>query len=849
MKKSLLLLVLCFLFSLNLVAQVKDFYYTFDNSKVVLTKISGKLLAEFPNGLDVVNSRKPSDYPGIKLTDKTYIVENVDSLAKYNAEFKITPTYLTFDGQELNYTREVLLKFKRNVSIALKAKLIASKKLIMIKTTPSYEMYQTADDALQVSKDIYLTGHVEFCTPDFISKVDKLDHIPNDSYFNKQWYLHNTGQGTNDGKTTTIDANIDAPEAWDISKGNSNVIVAIVDEGVTSNHPDLPNNRQLRINGSNFAHLFDGTNNPNDPSPTVSSSTGNNHGNACAGIVGATQDNNEGISGIAPLCKIMPIKIPFGTVAASVYADAINFAVTNNADIISNSWGYSSSNPNLHPVIVSAINNAINNNKIVVFAAGNTANKVGGNVGYVTFPGNAAIPNLITVGASDRNNNQANYSPKGSDLEIVAPSHSGYNSQIKGESFNVWTIDIPGSNLGYNSWKDLNSVLPVWQETLPNAGVNFTSYTGRMGGTSAATPMIAGVLALMKSINSCLSVSQMKNILQSSADKIGGFNYNWNPSLPGHSLELGYGKVNAYKAVQMAQSMIVIPQITGLDFFCTSANYSVSSSGATTFAWTITQGANLVTLSGNGTANVTLTALPNASGIVTLSLTLGGTCGNVTINKTMWVGLPSVPQLLTYSNIPYDSTLLNGPYWNPVWQFKTTNPNDLVEEFIFKDLSDNVIISKYPNGGTVEISASELGLGYGSTLSFYVYTRNACGVINPARKSLIKSTIYYPTLCQYGIGQGCNLQRIANPTPTSYYKIFPNPSSNIINISLFDETITPSPQTLITAVLYDLKGQEKRSVTVVNNTASINVSSLKSGIYVLKIIIDGVTESHQVVVE
>ena len=91
--------------------------------------------------------------------------------------------------------------------------------------------------------------------------------------------------------------------------------------------------------------------------------------------------------------------------------------------------------------------------------------------------------------------------------------------------------------------------------------------------------------------------------------------------------------------------------------------------------------------------------------------------------------------------------------------------------------------------------------------------------------------------------------RTANPKQATFFRIFPNPSSNIINISLFDETMTPSSQTPITAILYDLNGQEKRSIAVVNNTATINVSHIKKGIYVLKINIDGVTESHQVIVE
>lgn len=561
-KKILKLVLLCFLFTLNLKAQTADFYYTFNNKKINLIKISGKYLAEFPNGLVLSNTMRTST-PGVKLSDKTFIVTETDSLSSYNSAYNLTPTYLTADGQELYYTREILLKFKNTTSTLSKASLITSKNLTLIKTTPSYEMYQVNGDALQISKSIYVTGQVEFCTPNFIAKVITFDHIPNDPYFNNQWYLHNTGQGTNDGKSTTVDADIDAPEAWDITKGSPNVIVAIIDQGVTSNHPDLPNTRQVRLNGSNFAYQYDGTNDPNDPSPTVSTTSRNNHGNACAGIVAATQDNGEGITGIAPLCKIMPIKIPLvGSFPANVFADAIDFAVANNADIISNSWGYGNQDPNFQPVIVSAITNAIANNKLVVFSAGNTADRVNGENGFVTFPANADIEDLITVGASDRNNNQANYSPNNnpylsayaSSIEIVAPSNSAYNNQVTGESLNIWTMDIPGENYGENSWRETDYGLPLMGELLPDSGINYNSYTGRMGGTSAAAPQIAGVLALMKSVNPCYSVSQLKKILQTTADKIGGFDYNWNPDfIPGSSIEVGYGKVNAYKAVHMAQ--------------------------------------------------------------------------------------------------------------------------------------------------------------------------------------------------------------------------------------------------------------------------------------------------------
>jgi subtilisin family serine protease len=208
--------------------------------------------------------------------------------------------------------------------------------------------------------------------------------IPNDPYFQFQVALHNTGQTFN-GHTGTPDADIDAPEAWDITHGSSNIVIAVLDQGVTSNHPDLPNTRQVRLNGSNF-----GSGNPNDPSPVGN----DNHGNACAGIIGATMNNNQGIAGIAPNCRIMPLKIMDATPDRE--ADAIEFAVDNGAHIISNSWSYSTSSTNLYPAIVTAIQYAINNGVVVLFSAGNTADQVQGDAGYVKFPANANV-NFLRV--------------------------------------------------------------------------------------------------------------------------------------------------------------------------------------------------------------------------------------------------------------------------------------------------------------------------------------------------------------------------------------------------------------------------------------------------------------------
>lgn len=453
-----------------------------------------------------------------------------------------------FDGsnQIVGVTKNIVVKFKNGVSDYSKTDIVSRYGLVLVANKAYGVLYSVkiTDDALLIANKLFESQLFEYAHPDFIISMEKTAYIPNDSYFNNQYYLNNTGQIFTDGHSGAYDADVDAPEAWDITKGNSNIVVAVIDEGVTSNHPDLPNSRQVRLNGSNFAWAYDvPTTNPNDPSPYGNG----NHGNACAGIIAATQDNSEGVSGIAPLCKIMPVRIPFGVIPSTVYADAITFAVDNGAQILSNSWGYGTNDPNLFPNIVGAIQYAIDNNRVVVFAAGNTANSVANNSGFVNFPGNTLVNGVLTVGASDRYDKKANYSPSsnvGSPfnqiVDLVAPSHRAYSNQIFGEDLEIWTIDIPGTG-GYNSG------------LLPSSGTNNLSYTGRMGGTSAATPLVAGIAALALSVNSNLTNQQVFDLLTCSADDVGGYAY-----VNGFSNEMGNGRVNAFNVLMS----MCIPTLT-----------------------------------------------------------------------------------------------------------------------------------------------------------------------------------------------------------------------------------------------------------------------------------------------
>lgn len=528
----------------------ETFYYAFDYEKIPLSVAQQKVTVEtIDEGNNVILSKI-----GKKLQNNIFLVDNYTKINLIINNFVTHPVYITASGTELYVTSDILLHFKPNITTDIKQKLISDYNLTHVKTTTIYEKY-TCEEPLKTSQLIYETNLVTFCHPDFIDPNVKPNHIPNDEYFDKQFYLHNTGQVVNDGHAGTIDADIDAPEAWDITKGNPNIVIAVIDEGVTANHPDLPNTRQIRLPGSNIGAQHDSSD-PNDPKPIHNDLDGSNHGNACAGIIAATQDNGIGVSGIAPLCKIMPIRVAFGK-GISQYADAIEFATIHNADIISNS--YSIRDSRIYPSIVVAIKNALQNNIVVIYSAGNSADHVRGDKGEVEFPANTSkeLVDLIAVGASDRNNQQANYSPTDSynPVDLVAPSHTAYNSRITGEAYNVWSIDIPG-DLGYNTWRKPSTFpLPAVGEMLPSTGSSPLNYTGRMGGTSSAAPQVAGVAALMLSVNNCLSNKQVKNILLQTADKVGNYDYRFQNYQGSYSYEMGSGKLNAHKAVSGAQKL------------------------------------------------------------------------------------------------------------------------------------------------------------------------------------------------------------------------------------------------------------------------------------------------------
>jgi subtilisin family serine protease len=369
-------------------------------------------------------------------------------------------------------------------------------------------------DILSIIHQYSQDPNVEYAEPNYIYQTCK---TPNDPDFNLQYYLNNSGQ------TGGIpDADIDAPEAWEIETGNKDIVICIHDTGVDWDHPDLKDNiwinsgEDLNSNGivdpSDFNDFDDDGNGyiddirgydfVNTTKPVVPGEDGtipdndpmdfHGHGTHCSGIASASTDNGIGVAGVCWNCSIMPVRIGFkasggaGLIDIVAAAKGLEYASDNGANIISMSWGGSQ----ITWLIWDAVNYSYSKGTILVAAAGNIAN------GIEHYP--AAYPNVIAVAATDHNDSRA---------------HTAF-----------------GSNFG--SWVDVAAAGEYVYSTLFND--TYVSWSG----TSMATPQVAALAALILSKNPYFSQKQVWTIIRSTTDDVNS-----------SDKYIGTGRINAYQAI------------------------------------------------------------------------------------------------------------------------------------------------------------------------------------------------------------------------------------------------------------------------------------------------------------
>jgi serine protease len=347
--------------------------------------------------------------------------------------------------------------------------------------------YRDESDPREVAKTMQSTGAIEYAEPHFIRYPS---YTPNDPQFGQQWYLRK----------------IKADSAWDITKGDTSVIIAIVDTGVDWPHPDLaaniwrnpgeiPNNGVDDdqngyvddVRGWDFGGL-DGTedNDPNEDRP--------DHGTAVAGVASAVSDNGVGISGVGFRCKIMPVKASqdndrdIGGAPFILYGySGLVYAADNGASVINASWGgtgYSQFEQEI-------INYVTAKGALVVAAAGNEGSQT------ASYP--SGYEHVLAVAATDPTDTKPGFSNFGPHVDVSAPG-----------------------TVIYTTWK-------------PSTFLT-------LSGTSFSTPIASGTAALVKSLHPTWVPDQIAQQIRVTADNIDDLN-------PSYARQLGRGRVNVYRAV------------------------------------------------------------------------------------------------------------------------------------------------------------------------------------------------------------------------------------------------------------------------------------------------------------
>ncbi|MEO1032962.1 MAG: S8 family serine peptidase [Bacteroidota bacterium] len=422
--------------------------------------------------------------------------------------YEVLPAF-TVDGIQAWMTKRVVIRVKEGYNLNSISNIMDEFNGTYIKNLTDTNTFiievKTIGNQLKMIQKIDAQGMLDWGEPDFKMELKKF----NDPLYPEQWHLNNTG-GTLDGKALVNDIDIDAPEAWTIATGN-NVTVAVLDDGM-DNHEDLAT---LLTGFTPGVTSGEGSAGFPEYSNTLSPP---GHGQSCGGLIGAIH-NDIGVKGVAPDVSMFSINIFHSSVTNSDIATGINWAVNSGADVLSNSWGYPTCTGSISSITAAFDSAAVNGRSglgcIILVAAGNSYSSC------VSYP--ADIPSVMAVGAISGDGQRSVYSQYGPALDIVAPSDDdpefdAFGNYI-GSKHGLRTIDLSGS-----------------------AGYEPGNYNPGFGGTSGATPIAAGVAALVLSVDPTLTKTEVENILYTTAVDVGNSN------------EYGNGMVNAYQAVLAASA-------------------------------------------------------------------------------------------------------------------------------------------------------------------------------------------------------------------------------------------------------------------------------------------------------
>jgi len=586
------------------------------------------------------------------------------------------------------------------------------------------------------------------------------------------------------------DIDINICEAWEISQGQG-VKVAVIDNGINFNQTDLIPNL--------FSNSYD-TGNPPNPSAYL---PGQTHGTAVAGVIGAVKNNGVQLAGVAPDSDIIGISSTLSNVDPGAHvelADGIDWAVSQGAQVINLSWGYDPGDPldtTTFPLqygghVKTAIENAIASNVVVVVASGNDA------IDVIVYPGHSS-PNMLVVGSIKSTGVRANDSNYGPGLDVVAPG-----------------VDVP------------------LLDRIDN-------------GTSFAAPHVTGVVALLLSVKPNLTVTQVHDIINKTAYKLGAYSYDSN----GWNDEVGHGLVNAHGALVELFEHYYSPTLISprISLICVSnETFTLNDNTLRTRTWQVSPNLDIVS-SSNSHATVKANSLASNIGSPGyVRVLLGSSIKDTLERKNFWVGVPDIgtpsQPMVQFSNDLGGTTHLCSSHNNNSYSFtEPTGSGITTHQFRLRRFPSMNVVYTSPirtgNGGIIN---------YTATPGWYVFeirATNACGT-----SEWIGDEIEYIDCTVGGGGGGGENGERGNfgfdKKTENEFSIYPNPSSDILSIKRKQRNFkSPSLQTY---TLYDLSARMIKKGAL-NNKGEINISNLRKGKYILKIYSDGKLETHHVMID
>ena len=446
----------------------------------------------------------------------------------------------------------------------------------------------TFSDPSQV--DYVISELTQLSIVEYAEKIAILEKTltPNDPDFNlsDQWALYQ----------------IESETAWNLSTGDADVVVAIVDDAVEITHSDLApttwtNSGEIAGNGIDDdgngyvddVNGYDVANDDNDPNPDSPASS-YDHGTHVAGIAGASTNNSNGIASIGYGISLMAVKSTNSPSVISNGYDGIVYAVSSGAHVINCSWG----GPGFSTTAQTIIDFAYANNALVVAAAGND------NVSSTFYP--AAYDHVISVASSTFGDSKSSFSNYGTWIDITAPGSA------------IWST-VPGNTYAIKQ------------------------------GTSMASPLVAGLAGLMLSMNPGLLPDDIEACLLSTADNIDAAN-------PSYIGELGAGRINAFEAMECISTTLDYAPVA--DFVAdvvtiiegNSVNFTdLSYYSPDTWTWTF-PGGSPASFSGATPPPITY----STAGTYDVTLTVSNINGSDTETKTTYIEVNSLSGCDTITN-------------------------------------------------------------------------------------------------------------------------------------------------------------------------------------------------------